>query len=91
MSVKFTGQHIYVQFVDDGLGRTLAAVSTRDKTAPKEAKGANVATATITGRRAAEVAQQAKIQAVVFDRGSARFHGKVKALADAAREAGLKF
>jgi len=91
MSVKFSGQHIYVQFIDDGIGRTLAAVSTRDKSAPKDAQGANVATATVTGRRAAVAAQQVKIESVVFDRGSARFHGKVKALADAAREAGLKF
>ncbi len=91
MSVKFTGQHIYVQFIDDGHGRTLASVSTRDKAAPKDARGANVSTATVTGRRAAQAAQQVQIQAVVFDRGSARFHGKVKALADAAREAGLKF
>jgi len=91
MSVKFSGTHIYVQFIDDSAGRTLAAVSTRDKTAPKEVRGANVANATLTGKRAAEAAQKVQIQAVVFDRGSARFHGKVKALADAAREAGLQF
>lgn len=91
MSVKFSGTHIYVQFIDDAVGRTLAAVSTRDKSAPKEVRGANVANATLTGKRAAEAAQKVQIQAVVFDRGAARFHGKVKALADAAREAGLKF
>ncbi len=91
MSVKFSGQHIYVQFVDDCAGRTLAAVGTRDKVAPKETKGANVATAIATGKRAAEAAKAQGIEAVVFDRGGARYHGKVKALADAAREAGLKF
>lgn len=91
MAVKFTGTHIYVQFIDDVARRTLAAVGTRDKAAPKEVRGANVANATLTGRRAAEAAKAQGIEAVVFDRGAARYHGKVKALADAAREAGLKF
>ncbi|KAB2668788.1 MAG: 50S ribosomal protein L18 [Verrucomicrobia bacterium] len=91
MAVKFTGTHIYVQFIDDIAGRTLAAVGTRDKVAPKELKGANVPNAIVTGKRAAEAAKSQGIEAVVFDRGAARFHGKVKALADAAREAGLKF
>ena len=91
MSVKFSGQHIYVQFIDDAAGRTLASVSSRDKVAPKEPRGANVVNATATGKRAAAAAQQAQIQSVVFDRGAARYHGKVKALADAAREGGLKF
>jgi len=58
MSVKFSGTHIYVQFVDDSVGRTLAAVSTRDKNAPKDVRGANVANATLTGKRAAEAAQK---------------------------------
>jgi len=91
MSVKFSGQHIYVQFIDDVAGRTIAAVATRDKSAPKETKGANVANAIVTGRRAAEAAKSQGIESVVFDRGAARYHGKVKALADAAREGGLKF
>jgi len=91
MSVKFSGQHIYVQFVDDAIGKTLAAVGTRDKAVVKEASGANVKSAVKTGQRAAEAAKAGGISAVVFDRGSARYHGKVKALADAAREAGLKF
>jgi large subunit ribosomal protein L18 len=91
MSVKFSGEHIYVQFVDDSTGKTLAAAGTRDKTAPKEIRGANVRNAVSTGKRAAETAIAAGIQQVVFDRGGARYHGKVKALADAAREAGLKF
>ncbi len=91
MSVKFTGMHIYVQFVDDLAGRTLAAVGTRDKGAAGTMRGANVANAMVTGRRAAEAARSRGIETVVFDRGSARYHGKVKALADAAREGGLKF
>jgi large subunit ribosomal protein L18 len=91
MSVKFTGAHIYVQFIDDAAGSTLAAVGTRDKSAPKETKGANVPNAIAIGKLAAEAAKAKGIEAVVFDRGAARYHGKVKALADAAREAGLKF
>jgi large subunit ribosomal protein L18 len=91
MSVKFTGQHIYVQFVDDTAGRTLAAVGSRDKASPVATKGANAKNAVSVGKLAAEAAKAKGIEAVVFDRGSARFHGKVKALADAAREAGLKF
>lgn len=91
MSVKFTGAHIYVQFIDDVAGATLAAVGTRDKGAPAEVRGANVANAVVTGKRAAEAAKAKGIEAVVFDRGASRYHGKVKALADAAREGGLKF
>ena len=91
MSVKFTGQHIYVQFVDDAAGRTLAAVGTRDKAVTITPRGANVVTAVKTGQLAAEAAKSKGISSVVFDRGSARYHGKVKALADAAREAGLNF
>ncbi len=91
MAVKFTGQHIYVQFIDDVAGRTVAAVGTRDKGTPATPRGANVANATAVGKRAAEAAKGKGIEAVVFDRGAARYHGKVKALADAAREAGLKF
>lgn len=91
MSVKFSGTHIYVQFVDDAAGRTLASAGTRDKGAVLESLGANVRNAMVTGKRAAEAARAAGIEAVVFDRGAARYHGKVKALADAAREAGLKF
>lgn len=91
MSVKFSGQHIYVQFIDDAAGKTLAAVSTYGKAAPAGAKAANAASAAILGRAAAETAKAQGIDAVVFDRGAARYHGKVKALADAAREGGLKF
>lgn len=92
MSVRFTGEHIYVQFVDDGAGVTLAAASTRTKDLPERASlGANVKSAVIVGKAAAEAAKAKGISAVVFDRRGARYHGKVKALADAAREAGLKF
>lgn len=89
MSVCFTGQHVYVQFIDDIQGRTLAAVST----AAPDAKGtkANMAGAKKLGTLAAQKAKEKKITTVVFDRGGFKFHGRVKALADAAREAGLKF
>jgi large subunit ribosomal protein L18 len=92
MSVCFTNQHIYVQFVDDDAGVTLAAASTREKALAGGGKlAANVESAKKIGARAAEAAKARGITAVVFDRGSARYHGKVKALADAAREAGLQF
>ncbi len=88
MSVRFTGQHIYVQFVDDARRVTLAAVSTRT---PGAALKANVAGARQVGASAAEAAKAKGITQVVFDRSGARYHGKVKALADAAREGGLQF
>jgi large subunit ribosomal protein L18 len=92
MSVRFTGQHIYVQFIDDGRGVTVAAASTRaKKAAAAEKLRANVASAQRIGALAAEAARGKGITEVVFDRSGARYHGKVKALADAAREAGLKF
>lgn len=91
MSVKFTGSHIYVQFVDDSVGRTIASAGTRDKAAVGEHKGANSTAALAVGKRAAQAALAAGISQVVFDRSGARYHGKVKALADAARESGLKF
>ncbi|NJM56078.1 MAG: 50S ribosomal protein L18 [Verrucomicrobiae bacterium] len=92
MSVCFTGQHIYVQFVDDDSGVTLASASTRHKANPGDAKlKANVASAKTIGTLAAEAAKSKGIQSVVFDRGGMRYHGKVKQLAEAAREAGLQF
>jgi large subunit ribosomal protein L18 len=92
MSVCFTGQHIYVQFIDDRAGRTLAATSTRATAMPdREQLAANVESAKRVGKFAAEAARAQGIEKVVFDRGSSRYHGKVKALADAAREAGLQF
>jgi len=88
MSVCFTSQHIYVQFIDDDAGRTLAAATTRKKGAKASA---NVVSAKSVGTAAAQAAKGQGITEVVFDRGAAKYHGKVKALADAAREAGLKF
>jgi large subunit ribosomal protein L18 len=92
MSVKFSNEHIYVQFIDDAAGKTVASASTMHKSTPsKENLGANVSSAKSVGTMAAEAAKAKGIKEVVFDRGSARYHGKVKALADAAREAGLQF
>jgi large subunit ribosomal protein L18 len=102
MSVCFTNEHIYVQFIDDVSGATLASTSTRAKATPdREKLAANVASAQTVGKLAAELALAKGIKAVVFDRGSSRYHaskdkdgkpvnGKVAALADAARAAGLK-
>ncbi len=92
MSVCFTNKHIYVQFIDDERGFTIASISTRSKELPERGKvKANSASAAIIGKRAAETAMKAGIKRVVFDRGNKRYHGVVKALADVAREAGLKF
>jgi len=92
MSVFFSNENIHVQFIDDVAGKTLAAASTLSKTTPdREKLGANVVSAKTIGTLAAKAAIDKGIKAVVFDRGSALYHGKVKALADAAREAGLKF
>jgi len=85
-------KNIYAQVIDDATGRTLVAASTLDKTARQQVKGgANVATAKVVGKLVAERAQAAGIAQVVFDRGGYKYHGRVKALAEAAREAGLKF
>lgn len=92
MSVCFTNKNIHVQFIDDGSGVTLASASTMQKSIPdREKLAANMASAKQVGKFAAEVAKAKGISEVVFDRGGTRYHGKVKALADAAREAGLKF
>jgi large subunit ribosomal protein L18 len=92
MSVCFTSENIYVQFIDDAAGKTVASISTRAKSIEDRAKlSGNVQSATRIGALAAEAAKSKGISQVVFDRGGARYHGKVKALADAAREAGLKF
>ncbi len=92
MAVCFTNRNIHVQFIDDVAGVTLAAASTLSKTVPDRDKlAANAASAKTVGAVAAQAALGKGIKEVVFDRGGARYHGKVKALADAAREAGLKF
>jgi len=89
MSVCLTGKHIYVQFIDDVAGKTLASAST--VIADIKGTKANLAGAKKLGALAAEKAKASNITEVVFDRGGNQFHGRVKALADAAREAGLKF
>ena len=92
MSVRFTNKNIHVQFIDDQARVTLAAASTSSKATPDRDKlAANAASAKTVGTLAAQAALTKGIKEVVFDRAGARYHGKVKALADAAREAGLKF
>jgi large subunit ribosomal protein L18 len=87
LSVHRTGRHIYAQVIDDAQGRTLAAASTLGV----DSSGANVDAAVQVGKKIAEAAKAAGVSAVVFDRGGFLFHGRVKALADAAREGGLEF
>jgi len=122
MNVRFSNEHVYVQFIDDVAGVTLASASTMSKATPDRDKlGANVKGAQVVGKLAAEVALAKGIKTVVFDRGGARYHwskgksesksegkgkgegkgkakeeakpvyGKLAALAEAARAAGLKF
>jgi large subunit ribosomal protein L18 len=92
MSVCFTNKNIHVQFIDDIAGATLVAASTTSKTIPDRDKlAANAVSAKAVGTLAAQAALGKGIKSVVFDRNGARYHGKVKALADAAREAGLQF
>jgi large subunit ribosomal protein L18 len=84
--------HIYAQVVDDDAGRTLAAASSLDKDLrAKSKRGGNVAAAKDVGALIASRAREKGIGAVVFDRGGFQYHGRIKALAEAAREAGLKF
>jgi large subunit ribosomal protein L18 len=84
--------HIYAQVIDDQNGRTLASASSLDKGTRAALKGGgNVAAAKIVGKTIAERARSAGVQQVVFDRGGYMYHGRVQALANAAREAGLKF
>ncbi len=90
LSVHRSGRHIYAQVIDDAAGRTVAAASTLDKDV-RSTTGATAAAAADVGKRVAEAATKAGIKAVVFDRGGFLFHGRVKALADAAREGGLEF
>ena len=87
--VNRSTRHIFAQVVDDNLGQTLASASTMDSTV--RATGDKTAQATETGRLLAERAKAAGIDKVVFDRGGNRYHGRIAALADAAREAGLDF
>ena len=90
LSVHRSGRHIYAQIIDDAKGHTVAAASTVGK-AGAATSGANVAAAADVGKALAEAATKAGVTSVVFDRGGFLFHGRVKALADAARAGGLEF
>jgi large subunit ribosomal protein L18 len=92
LSVFRSSQHIYAQVIDDRAGRTLAAASSLEKDLREKLKtGADKAAATEVGRLVAERARAAGIEKVVFDRGAYIYHGRVRALAEAAREGGLNF
>jgi large subunit ribosomal protein L18 len=92
LAVFRSQSHIYAQVIDDDGGKTLAAASSLDKDLKGEHKrGANVAAAKAVGKLIATRAKEKGIDAVVFDRGGFQYHGRIKALADAAREGGLKF
>ena len=92
LSVFRSGKHIYAQVIDDAAGRTVASASSKDPALSSALKtGANVAAAIAVGKLLAERATAAGVRDVVFDRGGYLYHGRVKALADAAREAGLNF
>ncbi len=92
LSVFRSGKHIYAQIIDDERGRTVAAASSKDKDLRGGIKsGANIEAAKAVGSVVAERAKKAGVETVVFDRGGYIFHGRVRALAEAASEAGLKF
>ncbi len=92
LSVFRSGKHIYAQVIDDAQGVTVAAASTLEKDMRSSLKnGCTTSSATEVGKLLAERAKKAGVAEVVFDRGGYRFHGRVKALADAARENGLSF
>jgi len=92
LSVFRSSKHIYAQIIDDLKGETLAAASTIEKTMRGEGKkGTNVEAAKVVGKLLAERAKEKGIKDVVFDRGGYLYHGRIKALADAAREGGLNF
>jgi large subunit ribosomal protein L18 len=89
LAVFRSNRYIYAQIIDDDAGRTLAAASSQEKKLRK--KNLSAGTAAEVGKLVAARATEAGIDAVVFDRGGFPYHGRVKALADAAREGGLKF
>ena len=92
LSVYRSGRHIYAQVIDDNQGVTLAAASTLEKSMRDELKGgAGKDAASAVGKLLAERAKAKGIEAVLFDRGAYLYHGRVKALADGAREGGLQF
>lgn len=89
LAVHYSNKNIYAQLIDDDKGITLASASTLDKEV--DSTGANIPTAEKVGSLIAKRAKDAKVEDVIFDRGGYIYHGKVKALADAARQEGLKF
>ena len=92
LTVFRSSRHIYAQVIDDAAGRMVAAASTLDAGVKRGLKtGADTAAATAVGQLIAERAKEAGVSQVIFDRGAYMFHGRVKALADAAREGGLSF
>jgi large subunit ribosomal protein L18 len=91
MSVFRSSKHIYCQIIDDTAGKTVVSASSIEKDLRSEAKGCDKAAATRVGKLLAERAAAAGVKDVVFDRGRYLFHGRVKALADGAREGGLNF
>ena len=92
LAVFRSGKHIYAQAIDDAAGRTLAHASTLDEEVRREAgRGGNVEAAKAVGGAIAKRLQSSGVTAVVFDRGGHLYHGRVKALAEAARSGGLKF
>ncbi len=90
LSIHRSGRHIYAQIIDDAAGKTVASASTLEKDA-RGTTGATCDAAAAVGKAVAERAKSAGITQVVFDRGGFLFHGRVKALADGAREGGLEF
>ena len=91
LAVHFSGKNITAQVIDDENGKTIASANTTEKDLKAKTPRANVATAISIGKIVAERAKAANVSKVVFDRGGFFYHGKVKALADAAREGGLEF
>ncbi|KAF6255700.1 hypothetical protein COO60DRAFT_187177 [Scenedesmus sp. NREL 46B-D3] len=93
LAVHKSNQHIYAQVIDDAAGRTLVAASTltADVKGSVEGNGANITAAEAVGKKVAELCAEHQISKVCFDRGGFTYHGRIQALADAAREAGLQF
>ncbi len=91
MAVFRSNRHLYVQLIDDAAGNTLVSASTLDLRSEGTTPPANLLTAAKVGALIAERAKAENIESVVFDRGGFKFHGRVKSLAEAAREGGLKF
>ncbi|MDE1171553.1 MAG: 50S ribosomal protein L18 [Verrucomicrobium sp.] len=91
LSVNFSGRHIYAQLIDDQIGKTLVSAMSTEKSLDSSKLKPNAKSAEQIGKLVAERAKAKSIAKIVFDRGGFKYHGKVKALADAARAAGLEF